>query len=498
MLKISKAKQEKLIETQQSLSSKSEEVSSNETSLLAIVGSKFKEIQSKLNKHRQQIEKLIQKQCNAEKEKVNVILKENVKFQEGLKESVSFCENILSNSSDLEVVYFFDDMKSSLLKCSNPGEKEYQGSLQRLEINVKYEISEPLNVVETFVDDKANVKVGVRSSTLSVVDKETNTVSEDETCIEKGNVKTKESKTLAEKKDTKTASMISASQDRSSIEGRSKDTQERKSVKTSESKSQSTPSTDNAQCLTAFVPKCLKTYDLSDVSNENERCYTSVTWIGKTSFAIADEQNQTAIIISNVHGNTIVRSHSVKGIVAIASFNDYLACKTQSGDIFIYSYPEWNLKRTFKGAYALSSRSSELIWVTKEKIMIFENNYFEEKSITDEDGKPFVFRRPFQFCCLPNKSFAITDKVLDCLYILDQSGHISTRIEQPKHMRALSCDKDNRIYMTCYETNSICILDTNGTCSLKCILNKPRTISVRSAEAILVTNKNEVVLLSLM
>lgn len=205
MLKISKAKQEKLIETQQSLSSKSEEVSSNETSLLAIVGSKFKEIQSKLNKHRQQIEKLIQKQCNAEKEKVNVILKENVKFQEGLKESVSFCENILSNSTDLEVVYFFDDMKSSLLKCSNPGEKEYQGSLQRLEINVKYEINELLNVVETFVDDKANVKVGVRSGTLSVVDKETNTVSEDETCIEKGNVKTKESKTLAEKKDTKTA-----------------------------------------------------------------------------------------------------------------------------------------------------------------------------------------------------------------------------------------------------------------------------------------------------
>lgn len=125
----------------------------------------------------------------------------------------------------------------------------------------------------------------------------------------------------------------------------------------------------------------------------------------------------------------------------------------------------------------------------------------EEKNIKDEDGNSFVFRRPFQFCCLPNKYFAITDKVLDCLYIIDQSEHILARIKLPGHIRALSCDQDNRIYMTCYETNSICILDTNGTClstiSLKCILNKPRTISVRSEEAILVTNKYEVVLLSL-
>lgn len=454
-----------------------------------------------MNKCRQQIEKLIQRECNAETEKVNAILKENVNFQEGLKESVLFCENILSNSTDLEAVYFFDDMKSSLLKCLNRDEKEYQGSFQRLETNVKNKIDRLLNVVETFVDDKANVKVGVKSGTLSVVDKGTNTVSEDETCIENGNVKTRKSKTLPERKDTETASMIIASKDRASIEGRSKDTQERKSANESKSKSQSTLHTDKAQCQTSIVPKCLKTYDLSDVSNKDERCYTSVTWIDKTSFAIADEQNQTAIIISNVHGNTIVRSHSVKGIVAIAFFQDYLACKTQSGDIFIYSYPEWKLERTFKGAYALSSRSSELIWVTKEKIIIFANNSIEEKNIKDEDGNSFVFRRPFQFCCLPNKYLAITDKVLDCLYIIDQSEHILARIKLPGHIRALSCDQDNRIYMTCYETNSICILDTNGTClstiSLKCILNKPRTISVRSEEAILVTNKYEVVLLSL-
>lgn len=457
-LNASKAKQEKLKLAQLSLSSKSEEISSNETSLLAIVDSSFKEIQSRINKHRQSIEEQIKRKSCEEMEKIKVYINENLNLQLQLEETVSFCENILSNRSDMEVVFFLEDMKSALMKCSNHDEHEYQVVLQSLEINVERELHKIFNVKEVVVDANTTITATVNSNTSLTVDKKQNTESTDPEYLENNSENRLESEILNE------------------------------------------PQT-NVSGLTSIAPKCLKTYDLSGISYEKPRSYSSVSWINKTSFAIVDEQNQTAVIVNDTRGKTIVCSHPVQEIVTIASFNGYLACKTQPGDIIIYSYPEWKLERTFKGAYALSSRSTELIWVTREKIMIFAKYSIEEKDIKDEDGNCFKFRRPFYLCCLPNKSFVLTDRYSESLYMLDKRGHISARFTLPGQLGALSCDRDNRIYMTCYESNSVSIIDTNGTClntiSLCCILNRPKTISVRNEEAMLVANRDDVVLLSL-
>lgn len=457
-LKESKAKQEKLKQAKFSLISKSEEISSNETSLLAIVDSTFKEIQLRINKHRLNLEEQIKRKSCEENEKIKVYITENLNLQLQIEESVSFCENILSNRSDMEVVFFLEDMKSSLIKCSNQDDQNYQVILQSLEINVERELHKIFNLKEVVNDANASTSATVNSDTSLTAHEKQNTESTDPEYSENNSDNTPEREILNE-------------------------------------------SQTNAAGSTAISPKCLKTYDLSGISCEKPRNYSSVTWISKTSFALVDEQNQTAVVVNDARGKTRVFSHQVQEIVTIAYFNDYLACKTQSGDIYIYSYPDWKLERTFKGAYALSSRSSELIWVTKEKIMIFAKYSIEEKDIKDEEGKSFKFRRPFQFCCLPNKSFALTDKYYEILYMLDQRGHISARLTLPGKLGALSCDQDNRIYLTCYESNFVSILDTNGKClntvSLCCILNRPKTISVRNEEAMLVANRDEVVLLSL-
>lgn len=463
VFKISKAQQEKLKQTQEALCSKLEKVTSNKMSLMAIVDSTFKEFQSKLDRHRQSIQDQIKEKSSVEKDKIKTCMKENISCQEGLQESVSFCKNILSNTSNLEIIFFLDDMKSSLLKFSNQDENECNVTLPRLEINVGKELHKIFSLKQTAIEKKDTTiekkdtaMVSANSSTKT--DKDTNIVSPKEPCAEKSIPEAQESKCLKKPKTT-------------------------------------------AHCLKNVVPRCLKTIDLSGMSNKKQTSFSCVTWIGKTSFAIADEQNETAVVVNNVHGKTTVRAHSIKEIVAIAYFNDSLACKTQSGDIVIYSYPEWNLERTFKGAYAISSNSSELIWVTKEKIMIFANNCLEEKIIKDEKGKSFKFQRPFHFCCLPNKSFALKDKFSECLYIIDQRGFISANLKLPGELGALSCDKDNRIYMTCYESNTVTVFDMNGsflrTVSLRCILDRPRTISVRNEDAILIANKYDVVLLSL-
>lgn len=80
-----------------------------------------------------------------------------------------------------------------------------------------------LNVVEVFVDDKVNVKVGVRFGILFVVDKGINIVFEDEICIENGNVKIRKSKIFFEMKDIEIVLMIIVFKDWVSIEGWSKD-----------------------------------------------------------------------------------------------------------------------------------------------------------------------------------------------------------------------------------------------------------------------------------
>lgn len=267
VFKISKAQQEKLKQTHKALCSKSEEVSSNETSLMTVVNSTFKKIQSKLERHGQSIQDQIKKKSSIERNNIIACMKENVSIQEGLQESVSFCENILSKTTNLEIVFFLDDMKSSLLKFSNEDKNECNVTLPRLEINVGKEIHKIFSLKQNAIEKKDTAIVSANSSTK--IEKDTITVSPKEPCAEKSINEIQKSKCIKKPRTT-------------------------------------------AHWLTNVVPRCLKTYDLSGIYNKNQTAYSSVTWIGKASFALADEQNQTAIIVNNVHGKTIVRAHSIE------------------------------------------------------------------------------------------------------------------------------------------------------------------------------------------
>ena len=454
-----RAKQKKLKQERLLLTSHSQEVLSNETSLLEEVDTHFKEISCRLNKFRQNIEMSIKRKSRAEMEKIEASLKENESNHSNLQESISFCESILLKRSDLEVVFFLDDMKSSLLKYSSQGERKLELFLPSLGININNELSKLFHIKEA----NDYCKKATTDDTFSRVSNKNDTATSD--------AKTLENSIRAE--------------------------QENKASKES--------AEENAQSITRCVPKCLKSYDMSEIQSDSTSSCVSITWIDKSSFALVDNIKQSAIICktSSDHGIAKVNTFFVEEIAAITKFSDKLACKTYSREIIIYSYPELVVERTFKGAYTLSSRSSELIWVTRNKIKIFKDCTLTEKKILDEEGVSFEFRQPYHFCCLPNNSFALTDKTVDCLYLLDERGQITARRDftGQEQLGALSCDKNNRIYMTRYETNNICIFDANGeylrTISLSCILKKPKVISVMNEEAVLVASKFRVVLLSL-
>ena len=298
-----KAKQEMLKEEHENLSSKTQELSSNEIFVLGEVETKFKEIYHKLTKCRQNVEENIKKKYSVEKEKITACVKENESFQGDLQESISFCENIVLNRSDLEVVYFLNDMKSILLKYSVKHEKE-EISLPRLEVNIDDAICKMFSVMEAVVDGN-NAK---------------------KPALEVGS-------------DTDTATAKAKCQ---------KKKQKIKPIKNSQKK---------ARPITTVVPKCVKRYDKSELYDDKTPNYTSVTWIDKSCFGLADSQNQCAVICKTVGGMTECRTISVDEIVGIVKFGDSLACKTHSGDIFIYSYPELIYERSFQGCLLYTSPS---------------------------------------------------------------------------------------------------------------------------------------------
>ncbi|XP_061182362.1 uncharacterized protein LOC133190687 [Saccostrea echinata] len=248
------------------------------------------------------------------------------------------------------------------------------------------------------------------------------------------------------------------------------------------------------------MPKFLKTYDLSELKNNKAKIYTCVVWIDENSFALADENNHEVVIVKTEGEKVEFKRYKVKDLVTVAKFDRYLACKTQYGDVIIYSYPDMKFERKFNRAYAVASSSSELLWVTKEKIMIFKTDSLIEKKVLDEEGKPFSFLRPFHSCYLPNKSLAVIDRGDECLFFLDSNCQIFSRYACAG-ICGLCCDDQNCVYTTCFGGKHISVMSKDGELlrriSLECILWKPRCISVLNENRVLVTNKDRVVLISL-
>ncbi|XP_062605126.1 E3 ubiquitin-protein ligase TRIM56-like [Saccostrea cucullata] len=487
-----RTKKKKLEQMHSALISKSEELSANESSLMDIVDVTCKEVESKLKQHRQKVEEEIKQKSSERKKNIEIYAQDYLNMQERLQESISFCENLLSSGSDLEVLFFLDEMRTCLMKYPDPEEKRVHISLPGLKVNKKTDYF--VFHLEDDVVESQSGSVKNDTETTPVLDTKSTSFQEAQdrpfngACLEIPGDETKISTSVLGKSsyESELSPKTKDSRTDGKAEKRNSETQRNKTV---------------VQPQTVFVPKCLNTYEALVTYGEKSPSYTCVTWIDKTSLALADENNQAVVIVTTKSESMQIRTHLVKGIAAITMFGGFLACKTQSGEIKVFSYPNLILERVFKGAYALTARSSELIWITKEKIVKFTDATINEKKITDEDGNPFRFTRPLNICCLSNKTCVVTDKVVDCLFFLDRNGQISRRLLFTEKLGALSCDEEDRLYMAFYETDSICIVNVNGEClrriSLSCILRRPRGISVLSEEEILVSNKENVVLISL-
>ncbi|XP_061182361.1 protein PML-like [Saccostrea echinata] len=455
VLQSSKSKIETTKEIQKKLVSKCDKLNVHGCSLRKMINQAYEETVRKLDLNRKIVEEEIRKYIHQERETIESLLQENLRCEEGLTQAISFCENTISNGSDLEVVLFREEMKSHLQKYQNLQEK---GSLQSVpHQSLKIKVQEEINVFElerTFVDKETldneyDIPIDSIGLATSIKSKTEYKIDEDKW----------------EAKDT-----------------------ERNKTETS------------YFSIPVQMPKFLKTYNLSKVKNFRAKIYTCVVWIDEISFVLVDENNHEVVIVKTEGEKVEFKRHKVKNLVTVAKFDRYLACKTQYGDVIIYSYPDMKFERKFNRAYAVASSSSELIWVTKEKIMIFKTDSLIEKKVLDEEGKPFNFLRPFHACYLPNKSLAVIDRNEECLFFLDSNCQIFNRYACAG-ICGLCCDDQNCVYTTCFGGKHISVMNKDGKLlrriSLECILWKPRCLSVLNENRVLVTNKDTVVLISL-
>ncbi|XP_062605109.1 protein PML-like [Saccostrea cucullata] len=509
-LKASKTKKEKLQIIHSSLISQAEEISAKESSLLDMIDFTYKEIESKLKLHRQRIEQEIRGKSNEGKKNIDIHIQENLNSQDRIKESISFCENMLSRGSDLEVVFFLEEMKSCLLKHPDPKEVQLQITFPTLKINMMKEFN-VFQLTDAASDNDSSAKAMEDTETSTRInnkDQESNEEylekpsNDTELSHKKRNKKSEETK-METSQDTTTngACSKSARKPTQKVNKESSkslvNTNSEKACSVKPVKVQKAKSPD--QSMKYEVAKCLKTYEQLDRHGDKTPSYTCITWIDKATFALVDEFNQIALIVSSKGETEYIQKHLIKGIKGITKFGNFLACKTYVGEVRIYSFPELKLERVFNGAFAISSRSAELVWVTKAKIVAFKNSALEEMYFKDENGRQLKLQMPLYVCCSSNKSFTISDNEANCLYFFDKKAHKQHVISG--RFGALSCDKENRVYMTNYDTDCIFIFDSNGewlkTISLNCIMRKPRSISVLGEEKILVSNRENVALISL-
>lgn len=91
----------------------------------------------------------------------------------------------------------------------------------------------------------------------------------------------------------------------------------------------------------------------------------------------------------------------------------------------------------------------------------------------------------FEACYLPNKTLAVTDACDRCLFFINSEGNISNRVfyVESGSYGAISCDKNNLVYLASYNEDVVNVYNTEATCVR--IISLCGVLFVRSIDVLL-------------
>lgn len=222
----------------------------------------------------------------------------------------------------------------------------------------------------------------------------------------------------------------------------------------------------------------IKSLDLTVDDDKYEPHCTGVAWIDDNQFISVDTENAKLKIYSLSSGK-ILKTGKVAAPLAVSVWGEGVACLTHDKKMTNFTR-DLSPQKTLPNVSCLFSSLpslNELTWIENDGIIVS----MKKGILTKISVKSFPPTGQSAFCwfscCLPDGSYAVSDKANACVYLIDANGKIfKTLYCNPG---SISFDKYYNIFISSFHTCSIEVYDIKGTYITDLHLDdKPKSISI--------------------
>ncbi|XP_056019378.1 E3 ubiquitin-protein ligase TRIM56-like [Ostrea edulis] len=256
---------------------------------------------------------------------------------------------------------------------------------------------------------------------------------------------------------------------------------------------------ENENITLPLYVKSLQTLDCKEKGDKFIPSYTSVAWIDKETCAVVDQTNQK-LKFFGMSGND-TKSMVFPECLAVSPFKDGISYHT-TGRRLIVLNNSMVKEKEFSGVSTLltcHSKSQQVSWISGfDKICVYRDKELKEMPIKNQHTS-VKFGNPMFGHVLLNGMFIVSDCARDCIFIIQQSGSIERR----KYCSpgAVSSDMNNRIYVCDYRQSLVVVFTVAGetlrTYKIAPFLRNPRSIAVNTSGRTLISNGRAIILAEL-
>lgn len=222
----------------------------------------------------------------------------------------------------------------------------------------------------------------------------------------------------------------------------------------------------------------IKSLDLSIDDDEHEPHFTGVAWIDDKQFISVDKDNAKLKICSLSSGK-ISKHVKVSAPLAVSVWREGVACLTHDKKMTSFTRdlsPQKSLPNVSCLFSSLPSLNN-LTWIENDGIIVSMKKgimtNIPVKSFPPTGQSPFCWFS----CCLPDGSYAVSDKANTCVYLIDANGKIFRTLYC--NPGSISFDKYYNIFISNFHNCSIGVYDIKGSRLTDLYLDdRPKCISI--------------------
>lgn len=221
----------------------------------------------------------------------------------------------------------------------------------------------------------------------------------------------------------------------------------------------------------------IKSLDLTVNDDKYEPRFSGVAWIDNNKFIGLDTENAKLKICSLSSGK-ILKNVKVVAPLAVSVWGEGVACLTRDKTMTNFTR-ELSPQKTLPNVSCLFSSLpslNRLTWIENNAIVIQKKGLLTKVSVKylSPNGQPAWW---WFSCCLPDGSYAVSDRANAWVYLIDANGNIFKTLQCSPG--SISFDKYYNIFISNFHNYSIGVFDIKGTRLTDLYLDdRPTSISI--------------------